>query len=110
MDRLEYYRACICQFLQKYYTILQEQSLETQLILDRERDHYLILKAGWDGEQRIYYPVFHFDIKDNRIWIQENKTDIEIDLQLSEMGISKAEIVIGFHHPALREYSDFAIA
>lgn len=110
MDRLNDYRTCICQFLQKYHEILQEQSLETQLILDRERDHYLILKTGWDGEQRIYYPVFHFDIKDDKIWIQENKTDVEIDRQFSEMGIAKAEIVIGFHHPALREYSDFAIA
>ncbi|MEM9216531.1 MAG: XisI protein [Cyanobacteria bacterium P01_F01_bin.150] len=72
--------------------------------------HYLLLKTGWDGEQRIYYSVFHFDIKDDKIWIQENNTDVEVDQVLAEMGISKKELVIGFHHPSMREYSDFAIA
>jgi XisI protein len=35
---------------------------------------------------------------------------IEIDQDLEELGISNQEIVIGFHHPALRENSDYAIA
>ncbi|MCY7275140.1 MAG: XisI protein [Phormidesmis sp. CAN_BIN44] len=26
------------------------------------------------------------------------------------MGISKPEIVVGFHHPSMREHSDFAVA
>jgi XisI protein len=45
-----------------------------------------------------------------KIWLQENNTDIEVDKELEEMGISKQEIVVGFHHPSMREYSDFAIA
>lgn len=28
------------------------------------------------------------------------KTDVEIDKELEEMGISKKEIVVGFHHPS----------
>jgi hypothetical protein len=44
------------------------------------------------------------------IWIQENNTDIEVDQELEEMGISKKEIVVGFHHPSMREYSDYAVS
>jgi XisI protein len=110
MDRLDFYRQCIRTFLNQYSQLWKENDIENQMIFDSEQDHYLLLKAGWDGEQRIYYPVFHFDIKDGKIWIQENTTDVEIDKDFEEMGISKKEMVIGFHHPLMREYSDFATA
>jgi XisI protein len=110
MDRLEFYRQCIRKFLNQYSQLWKENDIENQIIFDAEQDHYLLLKAGWDGEQRIYYPVFHFDIKDGKIWIQENTTDVEIDKDFEGMGISKKEIVVGFHHPLMREYSDFATA
>ncbi len=110
MDRLTHYRQSIRNFLNKYVNIWQEEGIETQLIIDSERDHYLLLRVGWEGDKRINYAVFQFDIKDDKIWVQENNTDIEIDKELEEMGISKKEIVVGFHHPLMREYSDFAVA
>jgi XisI protein len=110
MDRLNHYRQSISEFLNKYINVWQEEGIETQLIIDSVRDHYLLLKIGWEGNKRINYAVFQFDIKDEKIWIQENNTDIEIDKDLEEMGISKKEIVVGFHHPAMREYSDYATA
>jgi XisI protein len=110
MDRLNYYRQSIRNFLNRYVNVWQEEGVETQLIIDSERDHYLLLKVGWEGDRRINYAVFQFDIKDNKIWVQENNTDVEIDRDLEEMGISKKEIVVGFHHPSMREYSDFAAA
>ncbi|NES19343.1 MAG: XisI protein [Symploca sp. SIO3E6] len=51
-----------------------------------------------------------FNIKDDKIWLQENNTEIEVDQDLQEMGISQKEIVVSFHHPSVREYSDFATA
>jgi hypothetical protein len=110
MDRLNHHRQCIRDFLNRYSQFWQESGVENQIIFDTERDHYLLLKAGWNGDQRIYYPVLHFDIKDDKIWVQENTTDIEIDKDLEDMGISKKEIVVGFHHPLMREHSDYAIA
>ncbi len=110
MDRLNHYRQSISKFLSKYINAWQEEGIETQLIMDLERDHYLLMRVGWDGEKRINHAVFQFDIKDGKIWIQENNTDIEIDKDLEEMGISKKEIVVGFHHPLLREHSDYATA
>lgn len=110
MDRLNHYRKSIHDFLIKYVNVWQEQGIETQLIIDSERDHYLLVRIGWQGNTRINHPVFQFDIKDDKIWIQENNTDIEIDRDLEELGISKKELVIGFHHPSMREYSDYAIA
>jgi XisI protein len=111
MDRLEQYRKCLQDFLNSYSSYGPKKTeIETQLIFDTEHDHYLLLRTGWDGERRVHHCIFHFDIKDGKIWLQENNTDIEVDKELEEMGISKKEIVVGFHHPSMREYSDFAIA
>lgn len=110
MDRLEHYRQSIRGFLQQYVDVWKEEGVETQLVVDSERDHYLLLRVGWEGDSRINHSVFHFDIKDGKIWVQENNTDVEIDKDFAEMGISKKEIVVGFHHPLMREQSEFAIA
>ena len=110
MDRLEHYRQSIRTFLYQYVDAWQGEGVETQLVIDTERDHYLLLRVGWDGEKRVNYPVFHFDIKDGKIWVHENTTDVEIDKDFAERGISKKEIVVGFHHPSMREHSKFAAA
>ncbi len=111
MDRLAIHRKVVKSFLQDYADARRRQSdtvIET--VFDTENDRYLILDIGWEGSKRIHHCIFHFDIKDGKIWLQENNTDIEVDQELEEMGISKKEMVIGFHHPSMREYSDYAIA
>ena len=111
MDRLDYYRKCLQEFLSRYSSYgPKNPDILTQVICDTTNDHYLLLRTGWDNQHRIHHFIFHFDIKDGRIWLQENNTDIEVDKELEEMGISKKEIVVGFHHPSMRPYSDFAIA
>ena len=111
MDRLKYYRSCLRSFLTDYAKYGGERSgLDTQVILDTTNDHYLLFRTGWDHNRRIHACIFHFDIKDSKIWIQENNTDLEIDRDFEAMGISKKELVIGFHHPSMRECSEYAIA
>jgi XisI protein len=111
MDRLEHYRQCLQQFLRNYAAYgAQREGLETQVIVDTMNDHYLLFRTGWDKNKRIHACIFHFDIKGDKIWVQENNTDLEIDRDLEAMGISKQDLVIGFHHPSMRECSDYAIA
>ncbi|MFN5515036.1 MAG: XisI protein [Cyanobacteriota bacterium] len=113
MDRLENYRNAVKTFLKQYAdTINQcpEPGVEVELVFDPENDRYLLLDVGWAGEKRVHHCIFHFDIKNEKIWLQENNTDIEVDQELEEMGISKKEIVVGFHPPLMRQYSDYATA
>jgi XisI protein len=111
MDKLNNYRKCLQEFLSRYSNYgPKNPNIETQVILDPVNDHYLLLRIGWDKERRVNHCVFHFDIKDDKIWLQENNTDIEVDKELEEMGISKKELVVGFHHPSMREYSDYAVS
>ncbi|WP_442949491.1 XisI protein [Nostoc sp.] len=78
-------------------------------MFDTEHDHYQIISIGWNNQKRIYGPIMHIDIKNNKIWIQQNTTEADIALELIEMGIDKQDIVIGFHTPKMRQLSGFAV-
>ncbi|HAK77820.1 MAG TPA: XisI protein [Runella sp.] len=52
----------------------------------------------------------HFDIKDDKIWIQQNWTDLLIDEGLIRKGVQKEDIVLGFLPPYAREYRQFVSA
>ncbi|MDX2248670.1 MAG: XisI protein [Bacteroidia bacterium] len=114
MDKLSNYRTLIIELLKQYIAMpsvsASDDELEEQLILDREHDHYQILAIGWQGAKRIYYPVFHLDIKNGKIWVQEDATDFDIVGELENRGVPKSDIVLAFHAPYRRPHTDYAAA
>ena len=113
MERIEQYRACICQLLTTKAT--QEQSstngeIECQLIFDTERDHYQFLDVGWEDLKRIYHCFIHIDIKDEKIWIQRNMTEADLAQELMEMGVAKEDIVLGLHPPYKRPLTGYGVS
>lgn len=110
MARLEQYRKNIQTLLQNYAAYSQgEQDVETELVLDTTRDHYQLVHVGWQNERRVYGCVLHLDIKAGKIWIQHNGTEDDIAAELVEMGIPKNDIVIGFHSPFKRQFTEYAV-
>jgi hypothetical protein len=111
MAKLDQYREYIQNLLTKYGSYKpSEDYIEIQLIFDTVRDHYQILEIGWDGYDRIYNCVIHLDIKDEKIWIQHNMTDIQIAEDLTEMGVPREDIVLGLQPSYLRQYTQYGIA
>lgn len=53
------------------------------------------MRVGWKGLKRVYYIVLHFDIKDGKVWLQQNTTDIDVGQELLEFGIPNEDIVMG---------------
>ena len=111
MDKVEYYRQCVQKILEKYsQTSLNESEIETQLLVDTLRDHYQLMRIGWQELKRIYYIILHFDIKNQKIWIQQNTTDIDIGQELLAMGVPKEDIILGLHPPYKRPYTNYGVA
>jgi hypothetical protein len=54
--------------------------------------------------------VLHFELKNGKIWIEWNGTEIDVAEALMKMGVAQKDIVIGFHPPYLRQYTEYAIA
>jgi XisI protein len=111
MAKLDRYRQYIQDLLTKSGSYESpDENIEVQLIFDIERDHYQILDIGWDGYDRIYNCVIHLDIKDEKIWIQRNMTDLQIAEELVELGVPREDIVLGLQPFHLRQYTQYGVA
>jgi hypothetical protein len=64
MDKLDHYRACIQALLEQYAQVgTRNEAVENELFFDTVRDHYQLMRVGWNGLSRVYHTVLHFDIK-----------------------------------------------
>ncbi|MEM7180668.1 MAG: XisI protein [Spirochaetota bacterium] len=112
MEKLEHYQNMIIEVL-KEHDMAKPENLpesESQLIFDKENNHYLLYRIGWKGSERIHYCVFHIDIINEKIWVQEDNTDTIIVDDFLERGVPKSDIVLGFKSPDARPHTEFAVA
>ncbi len=112
MDKLTQYRQLVQQILAKYVQIKPANlpDAENEVIIDVKNDQYLLMRIGFENNRRVHYSVFHFVIRTNKIWIQEDTTDIPVAQLLLDAGVPKEDIVLAFHAPYRRELSGFAVA
>jgi XisI protein len=79
-----------------------------EVITDLEHQHFQVVATGWDETKRIHTTLVHLVIRNNLIWLEEDRTDAEIAEQLMREGIPKERIVLGFQAPYKRPYTGFA--
>jgi len=111
MDKVAKYQKYILQILNEYTKVRYSNlDAENQLIADKENHRYQVITIGWEGKKFIHDCPIHMDIINGKIWIQRNMTEIDLGQRLTEMGVPKSDIVLGFLSPKVREYSDYAVA
>ena len=110
MVKLQKYREIVKQILIKHSQYKPSYGeVEIEQVFDIERDRYQIVSVGWNNQKRIYGCMMHLDIKDDKIWIQQNTTEVDLASELIDMGVPKHDIVIGFHTPKMRQLTDFGV-
>ena len=110
MDKLEIYRKHIQDIINEYGAYRPAYGdVETESIIDQLNDHYEIMTVGWNSDQRIHGCVLHIDIKKGKIWIQHDGTEEGIANRLVDVGVPKEDIVLAFHAPYRRKYTEFAV-
>jgi hypothetical protein len=111
MDQLTQFREAVKRVINEWDAFIPSRSgVESETIFDEARDHYELVHTGWEGIRRVHGTVIHVDIRDGKIWIQHDGTEDGIANELMEFGVPKDCIVLGFHHPDERKYTDFAVA
>lgn len=109
MATLDKYRSYLKQLFEKYGHISSStQDIESQIIVDEKHDHYQLVHVGWRNNRRTYGCVLHIDIKNNKIWIQHDGTEIGMANELVALGVPKEDIVLAFLAPYKRQYTGFA--
>ena len=111
MDKVTKYREYVQQLISTHADSDEDkEEVEVQLVMDTVRDHYQWMNVGWEGFKRVYNCYIHLDIKDGKIWIQQNWTEDDLAADLVEMGVPREDIVLGLQPPFKRPYTDYGVA
>jgi hypothetical protein len=112
MDKVKKYQKIVLDILQPYTEIRYANlDAENRLIADKENHRYQIVTIGWDEDGKFVHDCpMHIDIINNKIWVQRNMTEIDLGKELTDRGVPKSDIVVGFFSPKMREYGEYAIA
>ncbi|QIR35519.1 XisI protein [Tolypothrix sp. PCC 7910] len=111
MEKIDKYSQIIQAILTKYgnYKPKREEN-KNSLIFDTFNHHYQLIRVGWNNLNRVYHSVMRFDIKNCKIWIQQNMTDVDLAQEILEMGVSKEDIMLGLQPPYKRPYTGYGVA
>jgi hypothetical protein len=110
MDQIDRYRDIVSKLIEEYAGYKPSHGqIETEAIVDRNKDHYELMHVGWDGRRRVHGSVVHIDIKDGKIWVQYDGTSRPVAEELLAAGVPREDIVLGFHPADVRCHTDFAV-
>jgi hypothetical protein len=110
MDSTEHLRTVIMQVLTEYSKIPYAYGeVQPQTVFDKDSDNYLLLAIGWN-KRRVHGIVAHLQIIDGKVWIQRDGTEYGFAKELEDLGVSKSQIVLGFHPPDVRPHTEYAVA
>ncbi len=111
MDRFNFYGKSIENILKKHASIPYDYGdIDESVIIDRDRNHFLLFDVGWQQGRRVHGCITHVQIIEGKIWIQRDGIEEGITEELLEAGVPKSDIVLGFHPPEVRPYTGYAIA
>src|SRR5437899_12978770 len=90
MDRLERYRQIVRSLIADYARYKPSHGqIETEAVVDRDRDHYEVLHVGWDGVRRVHGSVIHIDIIGGKVRVQHDGTSRRVDEDLCADGMPR---------------------
>jgi hypothetical protein len=115
MDKITFYQSSLCELLLEYKHHLGGGRLNKtddrlKIITDKEHNQFQLLIAGWNNGKYSFKVLFHFEIYNDKIWLQENNTEFYVADELIEKGVAREDIVLGFLPERDRAFSGFATA
>lgn len=102
-------REAIEKILNNFSDMVVREGTEVKIIRDPESGNYLVMLVGWSDQLRVYGNLVHIELKDNKIWIQQDRTDTGIAQELVEAGVPKSDIVLAFKSVFSRKFTDYAV-
>ena len=117
MDKLEKYQNIIKKILTEYYEMTNNQTskkcefeVSERLAIDETRDQYIWFRFGWDDKKQIQHIIIYLCIKNGKVWVEEDATNLCVVDDLLSTVIPQSDIILGFQHPSKRSLTEFATA
>jgi hypothetical protein len=110
MDKINQYATIIKEILRGDAQYRPSHGdIEPLTIFDDEQHSYQLMYVGWDRWRRVHGSVYHLRIRNDKIYIEEDTSNQPIAESLLEAGVPKEDIVLAFHSPQKRKYTEFAV-
>jgi len=109
MDLVTDYRSVLRRVLQEYAEWSGGKGITAEVIEDANRDHFELIRFGWDGPRRVHGSILHVDVIDGKLWIQHDGTNRPLAEELVAAGIPKDQIVLGYKSPRIRPHTGYAV-
>ena len=93
-----------------YLKRIPKPDVETSLFEDPEQKIFILLRLGWHAGRRVNNFVILARIVDDKIWIEEDNTDLCFADELVRAGVPAEDIVLAFQPPDRRHLTAFAVA
>lgn len=113
MDRPADYRHTLIRLMQEHERAGRASAppgVETALLADPADGRCLLLRTGWHRGRRVRETYLHARVRDGKVWIEEDGTEVGLANELVAAGVPKHDIVLAFHPPDLRHLTDYAAA
>lgn len=112
MDKLTDYQNFLKKILNEYEIIsaqVPDPDIDEVLMFDDQMSEYFWFNIGWKNKRRVKAIFVYVRLKNEKIYIEEDWTEEGISELLRE-GVPSKDIVLAFHDPESRKFTDFAIA
>ena len=89
---------------------IPKPGVETILLENDTRDVFVLIRLGWHERSRVNNIVIFARIRDSKVWIEQDNTDLCFADELLHAGIPGEDIVLAFQPPEYRHLTEFAVA
>ena len=112
MDKVIAYRQKVKQVLTEFVEYISGSPSPTDrfTVFDDTQNCYAVFDLGWRNRHRIKSMPVLMRIVNEKVWVEIDNTDYVFVDRLLEAGIPAQDIVLAFHPPDMRQYTEFAVA
>ena len=86
-----------------------DDGFTTSALIDSVRHHYQSIVHGFREHKRFYTVQFHFEIIEEKVWIQRDITDTVVSEELVKRGIPSTDIVLAYKPESSRYWSGYGV-
>lgn len=104
------YPRILIDYLEAYASARKDKTEKYTVVADHEKGHFMLVNFGWDYPHYRHSVVFHFEIKNGKVWIHKNNTEELVAHDLTLKGIPPDNIVLGFQPEERRPFTGYASA
>ena len=111
MDRIAKFQEVLVSVLRDYQPrFVNDTGTEVQVVADTTSNYYQLFRHGWThDDQFLHYAIFSLRIRDGKIWLLDNRSDVDITEDLMAKGVRREEIVLGFIPEGERVATGFGV-